>query len=62
MAGGKAVPHDTLPEHTTPHDMRTSYATDTTAVGGEHAYNGAPHGTAVPYDANARRTAASGTF
>merc|ERR1712093_374997 len=30
---------DTLPTHATPADMRTSYATDTTAVGGEPPIN-----------------------
>lgn len=41
MAGAKH--HDALPAHTTPYDARTSYATDTTAVG--HG----PVGTAVPH-------------
>lgn len=74
MAGGKKYHNDTLPSHATPNDMRTSYATDTTAVGDNHAYgggaaggvnrghgNGAPVGSAVPagYD---RRSAAGGTF
>lgn len=76
MTGGKAAHNDALPTHTTPTDMRTSYATDTTAVGENHAaygnaagYNkygtgaggGAPAGTAVPHGYD-RRSAAGGNF
>merc|ERR1712072_852462 len=38
---------DTLPTHATPADMRTSYATDTTAVGGEPPIN--KYGNAAAY-------------
>jgi hypothetical protein len=52
MAGAKAHP-DTLPTHATPNDMRTSYATDTTAVGQQPLTDkdgyAAPHGSAVPH-------------
>ncbi|RDW89179.1 hypothetical protein BP6252_01211 [Coleophoma cylindrospora] len=48
MAGGLAVKPDALPTHTTPADVRASYATDATAVGNEPVYNKYSSATPVP--------------
>ncbi|PBP17495.1 hypothetical protein BUE80_DR011737 [Diplocarpon rosae] len=51
-ASSAAENGDTLPTHATPADMRPSYATDATAVGGEppvSKYGADTYGTAQPY-------------
>lgn len=55
MAGGVAAKPDSLPTHSTPADVRTSYATDATAVGSEPVYN--KYGNNAPAHAHNNTTA-----